>query len=197
MNPLTIPEQYCSIRVRDDSNQASNVATVSILVRDCDLIDIFQVPSTYPHYSGGYNYVHVSEDGPSLGEMKQPAHNVQWTGQLNQFSWEPNYDPYYKNLQDCMTANTLSSSEASFTLSGCGLNGLDGEYWITSRDGNEVWVEKNNGWAIVFSNDANYTPEFCRTTGPTPPTPSVTSSPSTSPTHAPTAQPSNVSCSMI
>ena len=65
-----------------------------------------------------------------------------------------------------MINQALAGPAASFTLSGCGFNGLDGDYWITSKDGNEVWVEKNNGWAIVFSNDASYTPEFCRSSSP-------------------------------
>ena len=195
-------------RVVDDAGDVSNIATVSLLVRDCDLIDVFQVPSSWPYYSGGYSYVHVSEGGPNIGEMKSVAHNVQWNGQLNQFSWETNYAPYYKNLQDCMiTTNAqLASSEASFILDGCGFNGLDGEYWITGKDGNEIWVEKNNGWAIVFSNDPDYTPEFCRSSpGPSTgnptsqPTnaPSTANSTSTQPTNAPstanptTAQPTN------
>ena len=176
-------------RVVDDAGDVSNIATVSLLVRDCDLIDVFQVPSSWPYYSGGYSYVHVSEDGPDIGEMKSVAHNVQWNGQLNQFSWETNYAPYYKNLQDCMiTTNAqLASSEASFILDGCGFNGLDGEYWITGKDGNEIWVEKNNGWAIVFSNDPDYTPEFCRSS----PGPS-TGNPTSQPTNAPsTANPTS------
>jgi len=179
--------------VTDNDGGVSNVATVSLLVRDCDLLEVFQVPAAYPAYSGGYKYVHVSEDGPNLGQMKETAHNVQWTGdQLHQFSLEPDYDPYYKNLpDDCMINQALAGPAASFTLSGCGFNGLDGDYWITSsKDGNEVWVEKNNGWAIVFSNDASYTPEFCRSSSPvttttTPGTVVSTTSQGTTTTQAP------------
>merc|ERR1711982_208471 len=77
------------------------------------------------------------------------------------------------------------------TLSGCGISGLDGDYWITQQDGNEIWVEKNNGWALVFTNDATWAPEFCRSLGPPSPTPPTTSSPTKSPMKNPTAQPTN------
>ncbi|KAL7549595.1 hypothetical protein ACHAWF_012862 [Thalassiosira exigua] len=188
-----------SYRVRDNSNEVSNVASVSLLVQDCNLIDIFQVPANYPPFSGGYNYVHVSEDGPSLNDMKVPAHNVQWQNPgLHQFSMELKVEPYYKDLLSCMTNQDLSGMYASFTLSGCGIGGLDGDYWITSQDGNEVWVEKS-GWAIIFTNDPGYAPEFCRSTGtvppPSPPAPTTpttaepTKKPTTDPTKAPTNQP--------
>ncbi|KAL7541081.1 hypothetical protein ACHAXR_010610 [Thalassiosira sp. AJA248-18] len=186
-----------TFRVRDNTNTVSNTASVSLLVRDCDLIDIFQVPAAYPVFSGSYNYVHVSEDGPSLDNMKTPAHNVQWQNPgLHQFSLELDVGPYYLDLLGCMNTGGLASSNAEFTLSGCGINGLDGNYWITNQDGNEVWVEKNNAWAIVFTNDANHTPEFCRSSGPTgppptPATPNPTSIPTSNPTPSPTDEPKN------
>ena len=144
------------------------------------MIDIFQVPAAYPIFSGAYNYVHVSEDGPSLDGMKVPAHRVQWQNpDLHQFSLELSVSPYYLDMTSCMTNQQLSGSDASFTLSGCGISGLDGDYWITNQNGNEIWVEKNNGWAILWTNDANYTPEFCRSSAP-PSAPTPTPPPTTS-----------------
>ena len=181
-----------TFQVQDDSGQVSNVASVSILIRDCDLVDIFQMPATYPAFSGSYRYVHVSEDGPSAlkqSDMKNPAYSIQWRNPgLNDFKLEFEVSPYHLGLNNCMTYENLGGSEASFALGGCGIAGLDGEYWIKrDGDGNEIWVEKNNGWAIVFTNDAGYAPEFCRT-GPSDPQP--TGNPTTS---APTKQPTNVS----
>lgn len=182
----------------DNSGEVSNIASVSLTVRDCNLIDIFQVPSPYPIFSGSYNYLHVSEDGPSFGALKTPVHNVQWQDPgLYQFSLELDFSPYYLDLLGCMTNQALSGSAASFTLAGCGISGLDGDYWITNVDGNEIWVEKNNLWALVFTNDPNYTPEFCRSSGPPPPSPPTTSSPTPkpttlSPTAKPTASPTDV-----
>lgn len=147
-------------RAIDNFGEASNIASVTFIVQDCDLMDIFQVPSTFPFISTAfYNYVHVSKDGPTL-VGGTPAHIVQWedTGLL-QFSLLFEGRPYYKDLRDCMPNPSLLN--ASFTLSGCGIDGLDGDYWVTRREGNEIWVEKNNGWAVVFTNDANYIPEFC------------------------------------
>jgi len=191
-NANTAGTDSFSFRVVDDSGELSNIASVTLEVQDCNLIDIFQVPSTYPVFSGSYNYVHVSEDGPSLDNTKTPAHNVQWQNPgLYQFSLELEVAPYYLDVLGCMTNQALSGSRASFTLSGCGISGLDGEYWITQQDGNEIWVEKNNGWALVFTNDASYTPEFCRSSGPPGTTPPTTSSPTKPPTKKPTVQPTN------
>jgi len=185
-NANTVGVDSFSFRVVDNLGELSNVASVTLEIRDCNLVDIFQVPSTYPAFSGSYNYVHVSQDGPRLDNMKIPAHNVQWQNPgLHQFSLELTVEPYYLDLGGCMTNQALSGLSASFTLSGCGISGIDGDYWITKQDGNEIWVEKNNGWAIVFTNDDSYTPEFCRSSGPTTPT-------SQSPTKQPTAEPTNV-----
>eukprot|EP00581_Thalassiosira_minuscula_P028458 CAMPEP_0183754816 /NCGR_PEP_ID=MMETSP0739-20130205/3731_1 /TAXON_ID=385413 /ORGANISM="Thalassiosira miniscula, Strain CCMP1093" /LENGTH=1540 /DNA_ID=CAMNT_0025991459 /DNA_START=38 /DNA_END=4660 /DNA_ORIENTATION=+ len=190
-NTNTVGTDSFTFRVRDNSNEVSNVASVALKIQDCDVIDIFQVPAAYPVFSGSYNYVHVSEDGPSLENMKTPAHNVQWQNPgLHQFSLELEVEPYYLDLLGCMTNQVLSGPEASFTLAGCGISGLDGDYWITQKDGNEVWVEKNNVWAIVFTNDAGFTPEFCRSSGPTPPTP-ATPNPTSNPTKFPTNEPTN------
>jgi len=187
-NAGTVGTDSFSFRVIDNLGEQSKIASVTLDVRDCNLIDIFSVPSTYPVFSGSYKYLHVSEDGPSLDNMKTPAHNVQWQNPgLHQFSLELTVGPYYLDLNGCMTNQALSGSRASFTLSGCGITGLDGDYWITQQDGNEIWVEKNNGWALVFTNDASYTPEFCRSSGP--PGPPTTFSPTKSPTKKPTTQP--------
>jgi len=133
----------------------------------------------------------MSHDGPDLRNMKTPAHNVQWQNPgLHQFSLELESAPYYLDLKSCMTQQISSSSNAAFTLSGCGISGLDGEYYITNdQDGNEIWVEKNNAWAIVFTNDANYTPEFCRSTGGTPTTANPTKAPTNNPTVSPSKKP--------
>eukprot|EP00804_Cyclotella_cryptica_P030144 CCRYP_009578-RB/>CCRYP_009578-RB protein AED:0.10 eAED:0.10 QI:327/0.69/0.64/1/0.76/0.71/14/317/1376 len=210
-------------RVYDDSGNVSETALVEFIVQDCNFISKFEVPSDFPAFSGSYKYVHVSEDGPNLVEMRTPAHNVQWANPgLYQFSLEMNASPYYKDLSQCMTSQTLSDpTSAGFTLINCGISGLDGDYWVTQKDGNEIWVEKNNLWVIVFTNDVNYSPEFCRssegvsrvptrnptTLGPvssnptglahsTKPTLPTTSSPTMRPTSKGTAAPSSKSPSV-
>lgn len=153
-----------TFRAIDDAEAASNVATVTLIVEGCDFVDIFQVPSDFSPFFGQYDYVHVSEDGPDLAGINTPAHNVQWLNPgLFQFSLFWTVAPYYTNLLPCMVNETFGDpSEASFALEGCGVPGLDGEYWAKRRDDDEVWVEKDNRWAIVFTNDAGYVPEFCQ-----------------------------------
>merc|ERR1712076_240271 len=62
---------------------------------------------------------------------------------------------------------------------------IDGEYWINELDNNEIWVEKNNLWTIVWSN-SNIPPEFCNT-GTNPPV--ITPPPVVTPTMAPIPSP--------
>ena len=199
-NQGAIGTDLFTFQVQDNIGQVSNVATVSLTVRDCDLIDIFQVPSIWQSFGNGvtrkYNYVHVSEDGPNIGLMKQPAHQTQWDGSnLGQFTWEPESFPYWADLRSCTgMIQELTGPSASFTLSGCGsgVNGLDGEYWITSDENeNEIWVKKDNSWAMVFTNDASYSPEFCRSSeqSPGPSLAPTTTVPTPSPTMGPTDQP--------
>merc|ERR1712174_136677 len=148
-----------SFIVKDNIGQSSGVAKVTLTIRDCDFLDIFQVPSNYPPLTVSYNYVHVSEDGPDFGNTRTPFHKVQVNTNIDQFVMEFDESPYYLDLKQCMSTSN-AGSPASISLSGCGISGLDGDYWIRQDNGNSIWVEKNNGWAIIFTNDANFAPEF-------------------------------------
>jgi len=197
-------------QVTDNAGAVSEVAVVTLQVRDCDLIEIFDVPraASYPVNSRSeYAYVHVSEGGPNLGDVTK--HVIQYTGtDIYEFSLSMTSSPFYKDLKQCMSPS-LNQANPSFTLSGCAYNDIDGEYWINQSGDNEIWVEKNNRWAIVWSN-SDVAPEFCSTgtsspavTPPpvitptfapvpaptTPPTPSPTPSPTTPPTLSPVVAP--------
>merc|ERR1712174_146398 len=89
------------------------------------------------------------------------GHKVQVNTNIDQFAMEFDESPYYLDLKQCMSTSSVGSP-ASISLSGCGISGLDGDYWIRQENGNSIWVEKNNDWAIIFTNDANLAPEFCR-----------------------------------
>lgn len=196
-DPLITGSDAFTYTVQDDSGSTSNEAVVTFDIRDCDMIDIFNVPllTAYPSYVERarieYSYVHVSENGPNLGGVTK--HVTQWDGMgLYEFSLAMSAEPYYKSLMDCMTTQTLSQAQPSIVLSGCSYGGIDGEYWITttsSNNDNEIWVEKNNRWTIVFSN-SEVAPEFCRT-DPNPATssPTSTGSPTSRPTEPPSKAP--------
>ena len=59
-------------RVYDDSGDVSEVALVEFIVEDCNFISKFEVPSNYAAFSGSYDYVHVSDYGPNLVDMRTP-----------------------------------------------------------------------------------------------------------------------------
>lgn len=151
--------------VDDDQAATSEVATVSILVRQCDYLDIFDVPRLTPFpltSSITYDFVHVSEDGPNLSNVT--SHVTKYNGDINQFSLatDDGNPDYFNDLRACMPSQTFGEPSPGFTLDACGFDGLDGDYWINKIGGDEVWVEKSGGWAVYYSNDPN-PPEFCRT----------------------------------
>jgi len=208
-NPGATGSDFFTFRVYDNSGDVSTEASILLQIRDCNLIDVFGVPSAFNALVNAFNYVHVSEDGPNLAELRSPGHRIQWNNPgLYQFSLELNSGPYYVDLTRCMTGSeSFTGPNAGFALNGCGVSGLDGEYWIAQYEGSEVWVEKNNLYAIVFSNDPE-PPEFCISTSvPITPTTKPTQSgvspttkptiivppPTSSPTNAPTNSPTNIS----
>ena len=73
-NQGAIGTDLFTFQVQDNIGQVSNVATVSLTVRDCDLIDIFQVPSIWQSFGNGvtrkYNYVHVKMHSISLNMIQ-------------------------------------------------------------------------------------------------------------------------------
>lgn len=199
-NPDTIGTDSFTFTATDDFGAVSKEAVVTLSIRDCDMLSLFNVPRStalpaYPTLPTTFTNVHVSEDGPALASAFE-KHDVQWTGNdLHQFAINLSEAPYYLDLRTCMT-QSFAQNSPSMTLTNCGL-GLDGEYWINSLDGNEIWVEKNNLFSIIFSNDSS-PPEFCNTgnsprlsplpTQPEPITPSPTISPTTvTPTPSPTS----------
>ncbi len=165
-DPLSLGPDSFTFTATDDQGAVSNVATVSVLTRQCDYLDIFDVPraGAFPAISSvTYNHVHVSEEGPNLNNVD--THVTKFDGQaLNQFSLatsDGNPD-YFNDLRACMPAENLGQPNPGFTLSSCGFNGLDGDYWINQIGADEVWVETSGAWAITYSNDPA-PPEFCRT----------------------------------
>ena len=167
-DPLYLGGDSFTFTADDDQGAASNLATVSILVRQCDYLDIFDVPRLDPFPdtpSTTYGYVHVSEDGPNLANVTSHVTKYDGAGDaLNQFSLatDDGSPDYFNDLRLCMPSETFGEANPGFALAGCGFIGMDGDYWIRKVGGDEVWVEKSNAWAIYYSGDPS-PPEFCRT----------------------------------
>eukprot|EP00567_Pseudictyota_dubia_P005377 CAMPEP_0197436066 /NCGR_PEP_ID=MMETSP1175-20131217/3535_1 /TAXON_ID=1003142 /ORGANISM="Triceratium dubium, Strain CCMP147" /LENGTH=178 /DNA_ID=CAMNT_0042965249 /DNA_START=315 /DNA_END=848 /DNA_ORIENTATION=+ len=124
----------------------------------CDLLSQFGVPraepfSTVPELR--YLTVHVSEGGPSLS-VDHHRTKVQTTQNYNgvdEFSIQTanGVGGWYVNLKQCMTSHTMHNANPGFTLSGCTIPGIDGDYWINKVGDDEVWVMKDGSYAIYFS----------------------------------------------
>jgi hypothetical protein len=129
---------------------------------DCN----FGTPSAeaLPSITQEYVFAHVIGSGPALSNFKE--FSIKWklpSNGLYKFAINTtDGDPdYYVDLRGNTTHN-FSSPEPAFTLSGSGLEGLDGEYWIAIHEGNIVWEEKSGSYTIYFSNSA--TPPSCTST---------------------------------
>lgn len=164
-NPLFLGYDSFTYTATDNEGGVSATAVVDITVRQCDYLDIFNVPSLTPFpetSSITYNYVYVSDGGPNLSNID--THITKFDGSLNQFSLDTSdgNPDYFNDLRVCMPNENFGSPNPGFTLSGCGFAGMDGDYYINKVGADEVWVEVNNNWAIYYSNDPA-SPEFCRT----------------------------------
>jgi len=108
-----------------------------------------------------YTHAYVLGDGgPDLSAVSFLAihwdlqSNGLWNFEFNLF----NTSPYYIDLKT-KSSNTLSSPSPSITLTNTGIPGLDGEYYVTTHNGNFVLVNTNGEFTIYFSNDP--TPPAC------------------------------------
>jgi uncharacterized protein YjdB len=117
--------------------------------------------SALPSITQEYAYAHVVGSGPALDNFKE--FSIKWklpSNGLHKFAINTTdgVPDYYNDLRGNTTHN-FSSSQPGFILSGSGIDGLDGEYWIAIHEGNIVWEEKNEGYIIYYSNSA--TPPSC------------------------------------
>ncbi len=74
---------------------------------------------------------------------------------LKQFAYstENGIPNYYIDLRTKVTQN-FSATKPSINISGSGITGLDGDYWVISHNNNFVMVSKTNAYTLYFSNSA-------------------------------------------
>lgn len=68
---------------------------------------------------------------------------------VDNFAIDLTVSPYYVDLKPKIT-QTFAQASPGFTLTGSGVNGLDGSYYIAASETQCVWVKTDGSYAIVF-----------------------------------------------
>jgi endoglucanase len=99
----------------------------------------------------------IGTGGPTAANFKN--FKINWnvaTNSLVQFAYstEDGVPGYYVDLRAAITQNFASSSP-SVAISGSGITGLDGNYWVNKHGLNLALVSKTGNYTLYFSNDSS------------------------------------------
>ena len=144
------------------SNVVANhtIAATFIVVTGCDLLTKYAVPrsSALPTISNS-SYSHsytLGTGGPSLSNVTSFVINWDlpnkglWQLSMNTNNGVPTW---WLNLLP-MVKQTFSVASPACTLTGTGITGLDGDYWVTMDGSNFVMVAKSGAYALYFTSGA-------------------------------------------
>ena len=102
-----------------------------------------------------YNNVHIlGQGGPDVSTIRR--FRINWNNSANrlyQFAVNTTngIPSHYVNLMDGIDFN-FNTANPEVTLTGTGLSGWDGAYWVAVDGANFVMVSKNRGFTIYFNN---------------------------------------------
>ena len=125
----------------------------------CNLLTLYGVPrsTALPSFNPTYSHVYVGgTGGPNLSNVTSFV--VKWdlpNKGLYQFSFQTNngIPAWWVDLLPKIT-NTFASSSPSCKISGSGISGLDGDYYVNINGSNFVLVSKSGNYAIYGSNSS-------------------------------------------
>ena len=152
----TTSGEYVVVLTVDDGNGGSDTDSVTITVLDdfvpgdctfgTPISTSLQTINTY------FENVHVlGTGGPNMDDVNK--FTINWdlpNSGLYQFSFGLNVAPWYSNFSSA--TQNFNQSSPSITLTGTGIAGLDGDYYVAIDNGNFVLVADT--YAIYFSNSA-------------------------------------------
>ncbi|MDA3891647.1 MAG: carbohydrate-binding protein [Salinivirgaceae bacterium] len=148
-----------------DGNKTASCTVTVAGTAPCSLLTIFNVPLSQPLpvIDKSFTNIHVlGSDGPDLSNLT--SFQVAWDANnsaLYNFAFNTsNGNPGWWFDLNAKTMQTFDSPNPSCTISGSGINGLDGEYYVNVDNNNFVMVEKNSLYAIYLSN-SSIAPDGC------------------------------------
>ena len=125
-----------------------------------DLLEKYGVPSpTKLSTIASVTYTSVIVEGtggPDLSSTNVANLKFNFSSESYGDLWEfainlkPSFNPNYFDLKGKST-NTFKSAQPGFTLTGSGISGLDGEYYVTGDATKFVWVKKDGSYAIIWT----------------------------------------------
>ena len=141
------------------TNESGKEATETFTIKVGSSVCNFNTPfsSPLPTMTGDFQNVFIiGEDAPEDLHGIEKA-SVNWNlenngGSLYNFSvnLEQGYDPNYINIS-AVSNNSFNSNGPAISISGSGMSGLDGDYYVAEDNGNFVMVSEGGDYAIYFS----------------------------------------------
>ena len=141
------------------TNQAGQIDTdtKTISAIDGSVSCAFGTPTADPlqNINDRFSNVFVlGNGGPSLNNLQEfsinwdLANNGLYVFAMNTNNGQPDW---YVDLRSSLT-QSFNSANPDAVLSGSGIAGLDGAYWVTQDQGNFVMVSKTGGFTLYFTN---------------------------------------------
>ncbi len=154
----TIGGYTITYSVSDANANAATPKTRNVYVKDTttvppgNLLEKYGVPlaAALPSVSNiTYKTITVDGTGPSMSTVTSFVMNWDLANNgLYGFAFNYSGPPYYASFTS-ITQNFKNSSP-QFTITGTGISGLDGSYYITASATQCVWVRTDGSFAVVF-----------------------------------------------
>ncbi|MGB6151994.1 MAG: discoidin domain-containing protein, partial [Pricia sp.] len=161
LNGLSVGNYSIKLVATDNDGYTNETSfTLTVKVREEGDNCYFDTPRTsgLPQVlRGNYANVHLfGSGGPDFDNFRKfsirwkPRNNAVYKFAINTDDGNPNY---YVDLLPKITYQ-LKDARPEISISGSGIEGLDGNYWVTADDKNFVMVSKMGNFSLYFSNSS-------------------------------------------
>lgn len=145
------------------TNESDKQATEEFVIKVGSSVCAYNTPTSnaLPTISADFQYVYIlGEDAPADLQGIERA-SLNWNledngGSLYNFgiNLSQGFSPNYINVADVSNNSFSSNNGSAISISGSGLTGLNGDYYVAEDNGNFVMVSETGDYAIYFSTSA-------------------------------------------